>query len=102
MMATKVALALVLVCLLFVIYAPPLLHLFGIISDPCRAEWANGEIHAFSRAQLLDNFIKAHRFLEQQGFQAAAQPASPFAMKSGTITPDMITLYYAGTYQGSQ
>jgi hypothetical protein len=89
-------------CLAFIIiFGSPFVHFFTG-SGPCSAEWANGSIRASSHAELLDNFMKAHRFLAQQGFHPAAQPPSAFGMQSGLITPDMITLYYSGCYQGSK
>ena len=66
------------------------------------SERAEGEIQVSSRAALLDKFVQADRFLEQQGFHTAAQPPSAPGMKSGVITPDMITLYYQGSYRGSR
>ena len=101
MQGAKISFAIVAICLVLAIYANPLIHRLGG-SDPCSAEWVNGTIHVSSRTELLDSFMKAHRILDEQGFHPAAQPPSPLAMKSGMITPDMVTLYYAGSYQGSQ
>ena len=98
-------LVLISICLIAIVFLGPIsIHFSSAPKNPFAftSERAEGEIHVNSRADLLDKFVQADRFLEQQGFHTAAQPPSALGMKSGTIIPDMITLYYQGSYQGSR
>jgi len=66
------------------------------------SEWAGGSVHAVSPGTTLDLFMEAHRFLAAHGFQETEAPANIFGMQTGLTTPNMVTLDYLGSYQGSE